>query len=258
MAYETTLVDEVRYAEPSDVSVYKRNKTFDAESDPTATEVETLLFQASERIDRKTGRAWRTRKAVDLELPVEFSRDQRGIHYRTRHRGAHYHHRSGVYRNARRRRALVMLPHIELQEWDTAQDSVTILRRDTTEDITADEGRGEDGKYVVDEKGGMLHIDHREFTTGPLHGGELDQPARVRVSYRYGNDESGNTVSQSAPADITEACAKMVAADLMRTDQYGSIITSGPENVPNQTTAASAMWSGAMSIIESRARRSIL
>jgi len=266
MAYQTTLVDEVRYADPTDVSVYIRNKDFDASSDPTETEVQNLLLQASERIDNKTGRAWRTRKAEELELEVEFTREQRGVEFRDRKRGSYSHRTSGVFRNAKRRRAMVFLPHIELQEWSpTDGDSLEILTRNGVEDISTEEGRTEDDKFHVDQKGGIIYVDFSEFSTTPLRGGQLQEPSHVRVSYRYGNDESANTdanggdgLADSVPGDVKQACAKMVAADLMRTDQYGSLITSGPENVPDQTTAAGAMWSGAMDVIEQRARRQIL
>jgi len=264
MPYESTLVDDIPYAEPSDVEPYIRNKSFDATSDPTETQVQQLLDQASNRIDLMTGRAWRTRRVENVELQAEFSREQRGLSYRQRRRGAGHSSHKPLRRGARRSRASVFLPHIELQSWDLnatpVGDTLEILGTDVTEDISANEGRGESGDFVLDEQSGILYVDLGKFATGPLRGrGELREPALVRVTYRYGKDESGSiNVSVSVPPDIKEACAKMVAADLMRTDQYGSLIASGPEDAPSQTDAASAMWSGAMDVISRRTRRQLV
>lgn len=266
MAYESTLVDEVRYAEASDVDVYIRNKDIDANSDPTKSEVEDLLLKASNRIDRMTGRAWRTRQVSNVELKAKFTREQRGLRYRQRGHSSTFHGGAVPRRDHRRRRVTVFLPHIEIRSWDTAAspsgDSLEILEDDGVTDISANEGRGDDKDFVLDEKAGILRIDFSQFTAGPLESrGRVREPALVRVTYRYGNDESSPSttgLSDSVPPDIKEACAKMVAADLLRTDQYGSLVVSGPEDVPNQTDAASAMWSGAMDIIGRYERRQIV
>lgn len=262
------IVDDVRYAEVSDVSVYIRNKTFDSNSDPTKTQVQRLIEMATDLADNRMWRAWRTRQVQGLEKEVETSHEQEPDEWRILSgRGATRLSSRGTaaLMHAERRRAVLFLPHRQLRDWDTAQDQLEILKSDSVDDITSKEGRDVDGGYVVNERNGIIRIDLSNFIEGPLRRGTLEEPPLVRVTYRYGNDESANDpanggdgVSDSVPAEVQMAVAKMVAADIIHTDQMGSVITSGPENVPDQSTAAGKLWSGAMNTIEKYARRPIL
>ena len=252
MPHNSTLVDTVRYADPDDVSVYIRNKVFTDESDPTEERVEKLLLQASERIDRYTGRAWRTRRVEDVELRVELSRNQRGNSFRTRFRSRGFVRRPPGYDTLTEKWAMVFLPHYQLQEWDIDRDELVVLRPTSEVDITDDYGR--DSAYTVDERRGLVYIDHRQWGGKPNRSG-LRRSSRVRVTYHYGldvGDTEGSDAPDEIPVDIREACAKMVASDLMHTDQYGSLIASGPENVPDQSTGAAELWAGAMDILDAR------
>ncbi|AGM11806.1 hypothetical protein M201_gp35 [Haloarcula californiae tailed virus 2] len=224
----------VRYAEPTDVERWIRNKSFDANSDPTETQVQQMILEASDEIDKRARRAWRLRERSDLVRLVEWPREVESAFSRRRRRSS----RHGFVE--------------PIDKWGTANldrarvtsiESLEALLPESTEDITANEGR--DGDWWVDYRTGTLHIDADVFMVGPIRGSGLIDPARVRVTFRHGEDEQGGTdteaLSQSVPPSIRRATAKLVAADLLDTDQYGSMVASGPEDVPSQGSAASRL-----------------
>lgn len=235
------VLDEgTRYAEASDVARYVRNKTFDGSSDPTQTEVEQMLLEASDEVDRRTNRAWRLREVTGADRKVEFSHDVESAHRRRRRTSS----RHGFVRPIERW-GVVNLKHAGI----ASIESLTVLRPEDSEDITANEGR--DSDWWLDYSNGTLHVDVNQFTVGPIYGAGVIQPARVRVSYRYGNDQNAtgqdttSAVSEDVPPAIRRATAKLVAAELLETDQYGSVVASGPENVPSQTAASERLRSDA-------------
>lgn len=238
------LLDEgVRYADPSDVERYIRNKSFDASSDPTKSEVQQMLLEASDEVDKRARRAWRLRERTGLVRKVEFSHDIEASHRRRKRRTS----RHGFVRpidkwgqvNLDRARVLSI-------------ERLVVLLPESTEDITANEGR--DGDWWLDERQGTLHVAAENFTVGPLRGSGLLRPARVEVDFRYGKDEQGGAdtaaLSNSVPGTIRRATAKLVAAELLNTDQYGSMVASGPENVPDQSSAAERLRNEAMEAID--------
>lgn len=287
MSVTSELVDEVPYADPSDVAVYIRNKTFDASSDPTDEQVRELLLRASSRIDRITGRAWRTRRVSDIEVTAQRSHSQRrtpvrggrSMHGRARGRGYGVAGGRIGRRGGGRRRVLAVLNHLDVRSIDgSAGDSVVVLHENGETDITANEGRalGDGNDFVLDARSGLLHVDLAAFsgegtTTSSgaigLHGRSQPTlaPLLVRLSYRYGTDESAQTAanaeteyaqpSASVPGELRNACAKFVAADLIHTDQYGSMLASGPENTPDQTTAAGKLFAAARDATQAYRRR---
>lgn len=234
----------VRYAEPSDVERFVRNKTFDANSDPTQSQVQQMLLEASDDVDKRARRAWRLRERADLIRNVEFSRDIEAAHQRRRRRTS----RHGFVRPLDKW-GLVNLDRARV----TSIESLTLLLPESTEDITANEGR--DSDWWLDAREGTLYVAAENFMVGPLRGSGLIEPARVQVTFRYGEDEQSgaNTeaLSTSVPPRIQRATAKLVAADLLDSDQYGSVVASGPENVPDQSTAASRLREQAHEAIDS-------
>lgn len=246
-----TLVDDVRYAQPTDVETYIRNKSFDGSSDPTKTEVERVLDSMTERVDTLTGRAWRTRKVADRELAVKFSHRQRFFSAtRRRFPASGGGPRGRVFTRTVPQRGVVTLPHPQVRSIDSnAGDKVVVLNETSTTDITANEGRDQDEGWVLDERHGLLHIDIENFLVGPLEGSGLAHRPQVRVTYRYGTDESSPStagLSDSVPPDIREAVAMLTASKLLSTDQYGDLVVSGPENVPDQNQAAQNLREEAM------------
>lgn len=239
-----TLLDTgVRYADTGDVERFIRNKTFDSSSDPTESVVQQMLLEASDEVDKRARRAWRLRERAGLIRDVNFSHNIKSAYKRR-------------YRRSRRSGFVQPLDKWGVANLDRARvtsiESLEVLLPESTEDITAEEGR--DGDWYLDERAGTLRVTAERFKVGPLRGSGLLQNPQVRVTFRYGEDEQGGTGtearSQSVPPSIRRATAKLVAADLLETDQYGSIVASGPENVPDQSSAAQRLRDEAQSTID--------
>lgn len=234
----------VRYAEPSDVERFVRNKEFSASGDPTQDEVQEMLLQASDDVDKRARRAWRLRERTGLVRQVEWPREVEAAYTRRRRRTS----RQGFVKPLNKW-GVVNLDRARA----TSIESLVALLPEDENDITANEGR--DGDWWLDERQGTLYIAAENFTVGPTRGSGLIKPARVEITFRFGVDEQGGTdteaVSDSVPPRIRRATAKLVAADLLDSDQYGSMVASGPENVPDQSTAASRLREQAYEAIDS-------
>lgn len=247
---------DIRYATTEDVERYIRNKSFDGSSDPTASEVQSMLDEASERIDRMTGRSWRERKVTGRTFEVAF-------HHTTESQFARRRRRAGRHGAIRRAAewGKVFLPHMDVKSLDSAQgDELIVLLPNDEKDITAD-GPGRDQTWWLDERKGVLEIDAKEFVWGPIRGEGMVQDPRVQLTYRYGqtsDDTDGDNVPDELPPSITEATAKFVAADLIDTDSYGSVVASGPENTPDQSSAASRLREQAQEAIASYRQRRVM
>lgn len=241
----------VRYAEPADVERFVRNKEFGPTSDPTESQVQQMLLEASDEIDKRARRAWRLRERSGLVRTVEWPREVERAYQRRRRRSS----RHGFVE--------------PIDKWGTVNldrarvtsiESLTALLPEDSEDITANQGR--DADWWLDERAGTLLVDASTFMVGPVRGSGLIDPARVEVTFRYGADEQGGTnteaLSQTVPPAIRRATAKLVAADLLDSDQYGSVVASGPENVPDQSTAASRMREQAYDQVDSYRIKKVL
>lgn len=246
----STLVDEdTFYGEVSEVEAWIRNKEFSTSTDLTTDNVESKLKRASEKIDKLTGRAWRERR-LTLNKRVTVSKRQRDWYEKGRkHRSSHGRGRRGLL-NPIDPWALVTLPSKYVRELDPGEDDeLVVLKPLAEEDITDEEGR--DASWHLEIREGRLYVHVKEFSVGPLRGGGGMVPKpKVRVSYRYGEDE--------IPADINEAAERWVAADLINTDSYGSVLGSGPDNTPDMTTGASELFAGTREILNQYAGRPVL
>ena len=219
------LVDtDVAYADLEDVEDHYKAVTFDNQSDPTGERVQELLYDASERIDNYTNRAWRERRVVDRELRVQLSRVQEQAIERRRnlHRVLPQTDQWGT----------VTLPHPKVREWDPQEDSLEVLLPRSIKDITDNEGR-EDGDFILDYQKGVLRVHMSLFRRGPLRkrGTGLVERPRVRISYRYGHSD------ESIPGDIRRATALLVAAQLIDSDQYGTLVPGGDDATDQQAAA---------------------
>jgi len=234
----------VRYADPGDVGRFVRNKEFSATSDPTVGQIQQMLLEASDEVDKRARRAWRLRERGGLVRTVEWPREVERAYQRRRRRSSRHGFVEPIDKWG-----VVNLDRARV----TSIESLTALLPESSEDITANEGR--DADWYLDERAGTLHVDASTFMVGPIRGSGLIDPARVEVTFRYGEDEQGGTnteaLSQSVPPAIRRATAKLVAADLLDSDQYGSVVASGPENVPDQSTAASRLREQAYDQVDS-------
>lgn len=241
----------VRYAEPADVERYIRNKDFDASSDPSKSQIRQMILEASDEVDKRARRAWRLRERSGLVRTVEFSHSIESAFQRQRRLQSRHGFLKPIDHWG-----IVMLDRTHV----LSVESLKILLPESTEDITDDKGR--DGSWWIDERQGTLYVDSREFQVGPLHGAGLIDPARVEVTFRHGKDEQGGddteALSESVPPAIRRATAQLVAADLLDTDQYGSLVASGPENVPDQSSAAQRLRNEAYDAIDNWRKKTVL
>lgn len=243
--------DSVQYCSAGDVERYIRNKSFDATSDPTLSQVQEMILGASEDVDDYTRRAWRTRKVADRELPVEMGHRLKSDFQRKRRATT-----SRGFLRPVERWVEVYLPHQHLQPINSGQgDAVIVLEPEGTKDITADGGaRTEDDEWYLDARKGILYIDATNYRVGPVRGSGMIQNPQVRVSYRYGqtsSDSDTDNVPDDLPRAVRTATAKIVAADLINSDTYGAALASGPENTPDQTTAAERLRTQAFESLDS-------
>lgn len=243
-----TLVDTgTRYCEIADVEDYVRNQSFGANTAPTLTRVNTLIDKASNKIDRRTNRAWRIRKVEGRDFTVEFDAAIESQFRRNFRRSSKH----GLVQNTAYW-GKVFVPHMDVKDFDSAQgDEIVVLQPQGTNDITADGGTREDSEWYVNNRTGIIEVDASQFIRGPIgHGGSsLVRDPRVKLTYRYGDDSSlTNSVPDELPADVQDACAKMVAADLMSTDTFGEVLPA-TENIDPQQ-AAETLREDAMATIE--------
>jgi len=232
------LVDsDAVYCSPDDVERYIRNKDFSATSDPTLSQVKDMIADATSSVEDETRRYWRTRKTADRILDVEFHHTSESSLERRRRRSSRH-----GFLNPIDEWGKAFLPHMHLQEIDNAQgDKVEVFLQDGVQDITTDGGtRSEDSKWYLDTRKGVLYVDVSEFLVGPVRGSGKAVNPRVRLTYRIGQTSAldGDNVPEEIPRAVRMATAKLVAADLIDTDQYGAMLSSGPENTPDQSTAA--------------------
>jgi len=250
---ETQIVDadeDVVYASPTDVFAHIRNKAYSdltnehtggtvGETSLTRTDVRKLLRRFTDKIDNQTKRAWRRRRVEAYEVRIKFDSSLKYAKNRRRSRRGS----GGIAMNSGRR-GMGDLPHIHVFPIDPAEgDVVEVLNPRSVNDIT-DAGGREDGRFVVDERKGIIRPDVSLFVpTGRKRRGERDiQFAKLRVSYRYGYDpapdvedevdgDGGVRVSTAVPGDLRDAVALLVAARLVGSDQYGSLVPSGSDDV---------------------------
>ncbi len=284
-AIRTLLTDEVPYASPADVLTYVRNRdSFDTDAnggDPPVEEVHSLLLDRSEFVDNRTTRAWRTRTVEDYTTRIKLSHTQKSPRHRRRMRTSSAGGRRKLRDPSRQPEpfAEAQLPHLNIRVGSSkgldsgAGDLLEVRVGRTVNQITDDPGI-EEGAYYLQESRGRVKIDLSAITiTGVSSYGRLiSDNATILVTYRYGTDEStaASNYDQTAnetdtasttyarteqtPEDIRRATAKLVAADLFQTDQYGSILpATGEEASPDE--AATDLRSEAMDTINEHRRR---
>lgn len=239
MPLNELLEPDTVYAAPHDVERYFRATTFDDTSEPTITEVEEAIRDASETVDSFTNRAWRERRSEGHDLRVKFNRKQKKSAKRRRSNGLVYERMN--------RWGSANLFHTNIRQPDSAEgDSFVVLKPTGTLDITDDYGRDED--YEVSQRRGTLRVRMGVFRAGPIRGSGLQENTRMRVSYRYGRDPSTSTPDYpdsltptievaEVPRDIRKATAMLVATDLIDSDSYADLVPGG-DAAPDQDQSA--------------------
>lgn len=193
--------DEV-YCTADDVAIYfdKYDNGFDSSTNPTKTQVETLIEEKSDQIDRMTGHAWRERQVVDEYHDLE----------------GPYYYGSGTPISLQKRNIRTPL---DSAEGDKIEFWTGNEYRDWVSDPEIDAGREND--YWLDESTGQLHVYRRQWF--------WSRYKELRITYRYGKE--------TVPTQIEQICAKLVAAELYRTQQY-RVTTPGNEESPDAQAIA--------------------
>lgn len=195
-----------RYCDPSDVATYfDKIDEFTADTNPTESEVISLIMAKCDWIDSHTNHAWRERR-IENE----------------------FHNLEGPYRW--RSGMPIKLQRRDIRPLDPEKgDKLEFYRTDETGDgsnyedwlTAADRESGRNGDYWVERSTGMLHIQRRAVFWRRYR--------EFRITYRYGKNE--------VPQAIREAAAKLTAADLLEAQQY-TITTPGNDEAPQPENIA--------------------
>ena len=174
---------EAMYCQPSDVARwFEQFDEFDADTNPTASEVEDHIYEWMEYIDRQTGHAWRRNTMVhEMKDPD----------------GSYFWWTGRAYNLGKRDVA-----PLDPDEGDKLEEWGGNGWNDWLQDDSKTQGRDKD--YWLDETGGILYIKKLYW---------FRRHPQFRITYRYGNPNG-------ATRAITMATAKLVAADLLSSDQY--------------------------------------
>lgn len=159
--------------------------TFDGSSIPTADDVDEFIFEAQDGIDAETNHAWR-----ETTVSNEYYDWPSPPAYR---RGAGI----AIYMKHRKIRDLSSVDGDKIEIWN-GQEYVDWLSTKT-------EGRGAD--FWIDLNQGVLYIYQ-------WHTYYLERP--IRLTYRYGET--------TVPRDIQKCCTKMVAIELVQSDDRSQIL----------------------------------
>jgi hypothetical protein len=207
------------YCTPDDVSVFFDKFSgpdgqpvfsdgFGTDTNPTEQEVIFLIEEQTEYIEQYTGGAWRAKRVEDELKNLELS----------------YYFNAGTPFQLMHRNVRDLDPDkgdkLEVFEGSIGQGSEGY--NDFLTDPEETQGRN-DGDFWIDSTTGKLYI----YKAGYF----FDRYKYLRVTYRYGKDK--------VPASIRNACAKLVAADLLRTQQY-RVVTPGSEGSPDELQTADA------------------
>ena len=208
------------YCSPDDVSVFFDKFSgpngdplfsdgFGSDTNPTAGEVEMLIEEQTEYIEEITGHAWRAKKVREETKNLERS----------------YYFNAGTP---------FQLMHRDVRDLDPAKgDKLEVFEgsiesgpgdgySNWLEDPNQVQGRNE-GDFWIDNQTGKLYI----YKAGYF----FERYKYLRVTYRYGKEK--------VPASIRNSCAKLVAADLLKAQQF-RVTTPGGEGGPEPIQVASS------------------
>lgn len=181
------------YCEPSDVARYFRTfeeeEGFSFDTNPSEQEVREFILEASARVDRETGHAWRERTVAN-----------------------EYHDLDGTYYYWAGRPIKLMKRSIRTPLDSSKGDKLEFWNGNEWEDWVADNTHteGRNGDYWVNSSDGVLYIYRR---------GWWNRYKNLRLTYRYGKEQ--------IPKDIQQATALFTAAALIETDIYGDLLPTG-------------------------------
>lgn len=208
--------DSNGYCDPDDVARYFRtleDDGFSMDSNPTERQVEEFILEATSRIEKETGHAFREKQVAEEYHDLDNT----------------YYYRAGTP---------ISLMKREIRDLDHAKgDRLEFYTGDEYEEWVSDDNyeQGRDNDYWINGPDGILYIYRRQFF--------FDRYQSVKVTYRYGKDD--------VPHDIQAATAKLTAANLIRTDLYGDLLPTGAD-LPSPNNMAESLEEQAMKAISNR------
>lgn len=196
-----TVVDVTVYCSPADVArvmnlmVSGARLVFSNTSTPTLEEVNSMIEEATDYIDKETGHSWRettvTDEYYDYIPPRGWGRwSRRNIDNRI----IHLHHR-------------------KIRSFTSGTHKIEVWDGEWT-DLIAGYTEGRDEDYWIDYGLGVVYF----ITKHPTK-----RKNAVRVTYRYGDT--------TIPKDIRNLCAKIVAMELITTSDYNNLVPEGAEGL---------------------------
>lgn len=203
--------ESVTYADPQDIVDVLRSFEFDAQSNPTESQVNRFIENKTRNIEKEIPTSFRTLELTDYVIDVDGSSRQKrsGIQVRS---GAGRQRSNFQHNTTTDKWIKIQLPHYFIQSLDEL-----VLLTSTGEETIELNDSEEEHKYRLNKREGVLRVDYREFppTASGTAGEDRLIDSRVKVSYTYGRDFIDD--------DITEACAKMVVYDLINSDAFSEL-----------------------------------
>lgn len=204
MSVQPIGVDGEGYCDPEDVIIYfDKLDSVDETTNPSREQVRRVILEKSDWIDDYTGHSWRDRQVVDEYHNLD----------------GPYHWRTGMPISLQYRDIKTPLDSSKGDKLEFYRDSQEDNYKDWVTSSDRDEGR--DGDYWIEESTGMLHVYARNIF--------FNRYREMRITYRFGQD--------TIPNGIRQACARLTAAEFMRSQMY-RVTTPGNEETPEPTVLA--------------------
>ena len=158
-----------------------------ASTDPLLSEMNTLINQAEDFIDRETHHAWRA-----VTVTNEYRNVEQGF--------------AGFYQ----RQIPVKLKHRSIRAFVSGTDKVEYWNGNSWIDMVATKTEGRANDYWVDYNVGVIYF----VRTQPYY-----QEKGVRCTYRYGES--------TVPKDVEWLATALAALDIVTNDDYKNILPEG-------------------------------
>lgn len=174
------------------------------------SDISSFITQKTRLIEKETGTAFRELELSDVVLDVEPTSSQKRDQLRRRRSLSHSVGLTSSTGSSDRF-IDVHLPNDRIRSIDKIQ--IITDASESYQDITSET----DKWRLINERDGVLQIDHRAFTrtlSGKKSANRY-KGAKVKLSYSYGREDTR--------PDIREACAKLSAYELLSSDAFGNI-----------------------------------
>lgn len=175
------------YTDSTKVAELLQIPAFDGTTTPTSTVVETIITRKEDKIDSKTGHAWRTVTVTDEYI------DPTSI----------YVYGTGIRLD---------LSHRQITQFASGTDKLEIWNGNEWLDYVANKTEGRNSDYWIDYTNGVIYITNRSSVYA--HG--------IRVTYRYGESVVSGTVEEACTKMAAIDVLAAYEQNLVFTDDGGT------------------------------------